>query len=64
MPEYQAPEYRRLLLQSIHVTAIKFSDVAASVVGALMEFLDDSNKPSALHLSGVCPITTLPDGSD
>jgi coatomer subunit beta len=46
----QAPEYRQLLIQSIHVTAIKFSEVAASVVHALMEFLGDSNNPSALDV--------------
>ncbi|KAF9562275.1 coatomer protein [Agrocybe pediades] len=46
----KAPEYRQLLIQSIHVTAIKFSEVAASVVHALMEFLGDSNNPSALDV--------------
>jgi len=46
----QAPEYRQLLIQSIHVTAIKFSEVAASVVHALMDFLGDSNNPSALDV--------------
>ncbi|KAK7473293.1 coatomer subunit beta [Stygiomarasmius scandens] len=39
--EDKATEYRQLLVQSIHVTAIKFSEVAASVVHALMEFLGD-----------------------
>jgi coatomer subunit beta len=47
---FQAPEYRQLLIQSIHVVAIKFSEVAASVVHALMEFLGDSNNPSALDV--------------
>ncbi|KAF8814026.1 coatomer protein [Phlegmacium glaucopus] len=46
----KAPEYRQLLIQSIHVTAIKFSEIAASVVHALMEFLGDSNNPSALDV--------------
>ena len=46
----QAPEYRQLLIQSIHVTAVKFSEVAANVVHALMEFLGDSNNPSALDV--------------
>jgi hypothetical protein len=46
----QAPEYRQLLIQSIHVCAVKFSEVAASVVHALMEFLGDSNNPSALDV--------------
>ncbi|PIL31535.1 hypothetical protein GSI_06237 [Ganoderma sinense ZZ0214-1] len=49
--EYEkAPEYRQLLIQSIHVCAIKFSEVAASVVHALMDFLGDSNNPSALDV--------------
>ncbi|KAJ3768462.1 coatomer protein, partial [Lentinula raphanica] len=38
----KASEYRQLLIQFIHVTAIKFSEVAASIVLALMEFLGDS----------------------
>ncbi|KIJ10292.1 hypothetical protein PAXINDRAFT_164290 [Paxillus involutus ATCC 200175] len=46
----KAPEYRQLLIQSIHVMAIKFSEVAASVVHALMDFLGDSNNPSALDV--------------
>ncbi|KAF8971859.1 coatomer protein [Flammula alnicola] len=46
----KAPEYRQLLIQSIHITAVKFSEVAASVVHALMEFLGDSNNPSALDV--------------
>ncbi|KAG2357927.1 adaptin N terminal region-domain-containing protein [Suillus spraguei] len=46
----KAPEYRQLLIQSIHVLAVKFSAVAAYVVHALMEFLEDSNNPSALDV--------------
>lgn len=46
----QAPEYRQLLIQSIHVCAVRFSEVAASVVHALMDFLGDSNNPSALDV--------------
>jgi coatomer subunit beta len=46
----QAPEYRQLLIQSIHVCAVKFSEVAANVVHALLEFLGDSNNPSALDV--------------
>ena len=46
----KAPEYRQLLIQSIHVCAIKFSEVAADVVHALMEFLGDTNNPSALDV--------------
>lgn len=43
-------EYRQLLIQSIHSCAIKFSEVAASVVHVLMEFLGDSNNPSAVDV--------------
>ncbi|KAG9093773.1 coatomer subunit beta, partial [Ceratobasidium sp. UAMH 11750] len=43
-------EYRQLLIQSIHVCAIRFSEVAASVVHALMEFLGDTNNPAAVDV--------------
>ncbi|KAK7045761.1 coatomer subunit beta [Paramarasmius palmivorus] len=45
----KASEYRQLLIQSIHITAIKFSEVAASVVHALLEFLGEPSTaaPSA-----------------
>jgi coatomer subunit beta len=44
----QVSEYKQLLIQSIHVIAIKFSlEVAAGVVHILMGFLGDSNNPSA-----------------
>jgi coatomer subunit beta len=43
-------EYRQLLIQSIHSCAIKFSEVAASVVHVLMDFLGDSNNPSAVDV--------------
>ncbi|KAF9429438.1 coatomer subunit beta, partial [Entomortierella beljakovae] len=43
-------EYRQLLIQSIHTCAIKFSEVAANVVHVLMEFLGDSNNPSAVDV--------------
>ncbi|TCD70107.1 coatomer subunit beta [Steccherinum ochraceum] len=46
----KAPEYRQLLIQTIHVCAVKFSEVAATVVHALMDFLGDSNNPSALDV--------------
>ncbi|KAH7909064.1 coatomer beta subunit appendage platform-domain-containing protein, partial [Hygrophoropsis aurantiaca] len=46
----KAPEYRQLLIQTIHVMAVKFSEVAASVVHALMEFLSDSNNPSTVDV--------------
>lgn len=43
-------EYRQLLIQSIHVCAVKFSEVAASVIHALMEFLGESNNPAAVDV--------------
>ncbi|KAI9312816.1 adaptin N terminal region-domain-containing protein [Dichotomocladium elegans] len=43
-------EYRQLLVQSIHGCAVKFSEVAANVVHVLMEFLGDSNNPSAVDV--------------
>ncbi|GAK64627.1 coatomer protein [Moesziomyces antarcticus] len=43
-------EYRQLLIQSIHTCAIKFSEVASNVVHVLMEFLGDSNNPSAVDV--------------
>jgi coatomer subunit beta len=43
-------EYRQLLIQSIHACAIKFSEVAANVVYVLMDFLGDSNNPSAVDV--------------
>lgn len=43
-------EYRQLLVQSIHSCAVKFSEVAANVVHVLMEFLGDSNNPSAIDV--------------
>ena len=46
----KAPEYRQLLIQSIHVCAVRFSEIAATVVLALMDFLGDSNNPSALDV--------------
>ncbi|KAH6328279.1 coatomer subunit beta [Parastagonospora nodorum] len=36
-------EYRSLLISSIHSAAIKFPEVAASVVGSLMDFISDVN---------------------
>lgn len=49
-PSQQSSDYRQLLIQSIHVCAIRFSEVAASVVHSLMDFLGDSNNPSALDV--------------
>ncbi|EHK99222.1 putative Coatomer subunit beta [Glarea lozoyensis 74030] len=43
-------EYRRLLIHSIHQCAIKFSEVAASVVGLLMDFIADFNSTSAVDV--------------
>ncbi|KZT56128.1 putative coatomer complex beta chain [Calocera cornea HHB12733] len=43
-------EYRQLLIQSIHVCAIRFSEVAANVVHALMEFLGDASNSSAIDV--------------
>ncbi|VDB90223.1 unnamed protein product [Peniophora sp. CBMAI 1063] len=45
-----AAEYRTLLIQSIHVCAVRFSEVAAGVVGALLEFLGDASNPAALDV--------------
>lgn len=47
---HQNLEYRQLLIQSIHSCAIKFSEVAANVVYVLMDFLGDSNNPSAVDV--------------
>jgi coatomer subunit beta len=55
----QAPEYRQLLIQSIHITAIKFSEIAASVVHALMEFVGDPSNPSALDVVSFVRYITL-----
>ncbi|BDD54709.1 coatomer subunit beta [Monascus purpureus] len=43
-------EYRQLLIQSIHNCAIKFSEIAASVVDLLMEFIADFNNNSAVDV--------------
>lgn len=43
-------EFRQLLIQSIHTCAIRFSEVAANVVHVLMDFLGDSNNPSAVDV--------------
>ncbi|KAG1741911.1 coatomer beta C-terminal region-domain-containing protein, partial [Suillus paluster] len=47
VPHIMTPEYRQPLIQSIRVLAVKFFEVAASVVHALMDFLGDSDSPSA-----------------
>ncbi|MCJ1348165.1 coatomer subunit beta [Peltigera leucophlebia] len=43
-------EYRQLLIHTIHQCAIKFSEVAASVVGLLMDFIADFNATSAIDV--------------
>lgn len=43
-------EYRQLLIQSIHQCAIKFSEVAASVVDLLMDFIADFSNNSAVDV--------------
>ncbi|KIV78677.1 hypothetical protein, variant [Exophiala sideris] len=43
-------EYRQLLIQSIHQCAIKFSEIAASVVDVLMDFIQDFNNSSAVDV--------------
>lgn len=43
-------EYRQLLIYAIHQCAIRFSEVAASVVGLLMEFIVDLNNSSAVDV--------------
>lgn len=43
-------EYRSLLINSIHQCAIKFSEVAASVVDLLMDFIADFHSASAVDV--------------
>lgn len=43
-------DYRSMLVQAIHGCAVKFPDVAASVVHLLMDFLGDANTTSALDV--------------
>ncbi|KAF2131305.1 Coatomer, beta subunit [Dothidotthia symphoricarpi CBS 119687] len=44
-------EYRSILISSIHQAAIKFPEVAASVVGSLMDFISDvSSNASAVDV--------------
>jgi coatomer subunit beta len=43
----KAPEYRQMLIQVIHTCALKYPDIAQSVVLLLMDFLGDSNANSA-----------------
>lgn len=43
-------EYRQILVQAIHSCAVKFPEVASSVVHLLMDFLGDSNVASAVDV--------------
>lgn len=43
-------EYRSLVIHSIHQCAIKFSEIAQSVVGLLMDFIADFNNASAVDV--------------
>ncbi|KAK4126035.1 Coatomer, beta subunit [Parathielavia appendiculata] len=43
-------EYRQLLIHSIHQCAVKFSEVAASVVDLLMDFIADFTNASAVDV--------------
>ncbi|KAL2164737.1 hypothetical protein VTH06DRAFT_32 [Thermothelomyces fergusii] len=43
-------EYRQLLIHSIHQCAVKFSEVASSVVDLLMDFIADFNNASAVDV--------------
>ncbi|XP_059641322.1 coatomer subunit beta-1-like [Cornus florida] len=43
-------EYRQMLVQAIHSCAIKFPEVASTVVHLLMDFLGDSNVASAVDV--------------
>ncbi|EFN54954.1 hypothetical protein CHLNCDRAFT_56190 [Chlorella variabilis] len=43
-------EYRQLLVQAIHTCAVRFPDVAASVLHLLCDFLSDTNTASALDV--------------
>ncbi|KAA8521416.1 hypothetical protein F0562_012092 [Nyssa sinensis] len=43
-------EYRQMLIQAIHSCAIKFPEVASTVVHLLMDFLGDNNVASAMDV--------------
>ncbi|KAI9189188.1 coatomer subunit beta [Blastocladiella emersonii ATCC 22665] len=46
----RAPEYRQLLIQTIHTCAIRFPAVAATVVYILMDYLGDTSNASAVDV--------------
>ncbi|KAH9619319.1 hypothetical protein KSS87_002805 [Heliosperma pusillum] len=43
-------EYRQMLVQAIHTCAMKFPEVASTVVHVLMDFLGDTNVASAMDV--------------
>ncbi|KAL0358774.1 UNVERIFIED_CONTAM: Coatomer subunit beta-1 [Sesamum angustifolium] len=43
-------EYRQMLIQSIHSCAVRFPEVASTVVHLLMDFLGDNNVASAMDV--------------
>lgn len=45
-----ATEYRQLLIKTLHSCAVRFSEVAADVMHELMNFVGDSNSPSAVDV--------------
>eukprot|EP01100_Stratorugosa_tubuloviscum_P008371 TRINITY_DN3489_c0_g1_i1.p1 TRINITY_DN3489_c0_g1~~TRINITY_DN3489_c0_g1_i1.p1 ORF type:complete len:941 (-),score=410.29 TRINITY_DN3489_c0_g1_i1:111-2933(-) len=49
--EDKAAEYRQLLVQAIHSCAVRFSEIAGSVVDILIEFLSDTNGNVALTVA-------------
>ncbi|KAL1217444.1 Coatomer subunit beta-1 [Cardamine amara subsp. amara] len=44
-------DYRQMLVQAIHACAVKFPEVASTVVHLLMDFLGDTNVASALDVA-------------
>ena len=46
----RGPEYRQMLVGAIHACAVKFPDVASSVVHLLMDFLGDASTSAALDV--------------
>lgn len=45
-----ATEYRQLLIKSLHACAVRFSEVASTVLHELMNFLGDTNTSSAVDV--------------
>lgn len=46
----KAADYRKLLIKAIHSCALKFPDVAGSVVHALMDYVSDNSTDSAIDV--------------